>query len=102
MTTATRNIILAALDGDKSVTATARTDALNILDGNSADGEADRVMDRAEVARVLNCCLKSVSRYAQRGVIRAVRLGTKGRRASCGYSARSVYAALAEATGGAQ
>ena len=38
MTTATRNIILAALDGDKSVTATARTNALNILDGNSADG----------------------------------------------------------------
>ena len=54
----------------------------------------DRVMSRAEVAKLLHCTPRTVSIYAARGVIRPLRLGVGGRRAS-GYSARSVEAALA-------
>ena len=47
---------------------------------------------------MLNCSPKTVSRYAERGIIKPIRLGAKGIRASNGYSAKSVEAAPETAT----
>ncbi len=78
-----------------------RKAALDALTGcggeRKANPDRDFVMTRTEAAKVLSCSEKTISRYAAQGVIRAVRLGTKGRRASNGYSAKSVYAALERA-----
>ena len=67
-------------------------------DERKANADHDFVMTRTEAAKVLSCSAKTVSRYAARGVIRAVRLGANGRRASNGYSAKSVYAAIERVT----
>ncbi len=101
MTDQTKAILATVIDGDKSVSADERAAVFDILEGRSrataADGkDRDWVMTRAEVAERFKCSPKSVSRYAQRGIIRPIRLGAKGRRASIGYSGKSVMAAIEE------
>lgn len=103
MTDQTKAILATVIDGDKSVSADERAAVFDILEGRSrataADGKnRDWTMTRKQVAECLGCSEKSVSRYAQRGIIRAICLGAKGRRASNGYSGKSVMAALERAT----
>ena len=79
----------------------AALDALlgKVPDTRKANADHDFVMSSTEAAKVLSCSKKTLCRYAKQGIIRAVRLGAQGRRASNGYSARSVYGALGERKG---
>ena len=97
MTEQTRAILAPVLDGDRSISADERA---AVFDGRATAEDADRdwVMTRSEVAARFKCSPKTVSRYAERGIIRPIRLGAKGRRASNGYSGKSVMAALERAT----
>ena len=90
---------------DETLTADKLAAALDALEGRGAataegaeDADRDWVMTRSEVAARFKCSPKTVSRYAERGIIRPIRLGAKGRRASNGYSGKSVIAALERAT----
>ena len=94
----TRAILTPVLDGDDSITATERAAVFDILERRAGaaktECDRDRVISRAEVARLLNCSPKTISRYAARGIIRPIRLGAMGRRASSGYSLKSVEALI--------
>ncbi len=74
--------------------------ALDALHGKKPGGDkkddGDWVMSREEVAAKFKCSPKTVSRYAKDGTIRRICFGKKGKRASNGYSAKSVEAALAK------
>lgn len=99
MNDTTRQILTAALSGDASVSPQEITAVFAILEGKTAsaytnNAPLDRTLTRDQVAEILNCSTNSVSRYAQRGIIRPICLGAKGRRASCGYSESSVREAL--------
>ena len=102
MTEQTRAILTPVLDGDRSISADERAAVFDILEGRdratAKDADRDWVMTRSEVAARFKCSPKTVSRYAERGIIRPIRLGAKGRRASNGYSGKSVMAALERAT----
>lgn len=54
----------------------------------------DRVLTRGQVAQILGCTKKTVTTYARRGIIRAIRNGEKGLRAN-GYSEQSVRKLMA-------
>ena len=53
----------------------------------------DHVMTRDEVAKMLGCSTKTVTRYGQSGIIRPLKFGAN-RRKAFGYSAQSVQAAI--------
>lgn len=94
MTEQTRAILAPVLDGDKSISAGERAAVFDILEGRGrateADGKKrDYPMTRAEVAEKMKCSPKSVSRYVQRGLLKRICLGAKGRRATF-YSGLSV------------
>ena len=101
-----RKMIKATMDAaamiDETLTADKLAAALDALEGRgaaTADGKKrDAVLTRAEVAARLKCSVKTVSRYAERGIIRPIRLGAKSRRASNGYSALSVEEAIEKGT----
>ncbi len=78
-----------------------RTAALDALKGRTAaaQGKAaplDRILSRDEVADILKCSTKSVTRYGKKGIIRPIYFGAKGKK-SLGYSESSVRAALEKA-----
>ena len=106
MTAAVRELIATTLKSaakiDPTLTADRQAAALDALEGRgaaTADGKKrDAVLTRAEVAARLKCSVKTVSRYAERGIIRPIRLGAKSRRASNGYSALSVEEAIEKGT----
>ena len=102
MTEQTRAILTPVLDGDRSISADERAAVFDILEGRgratAEDADRDWVMTRSEVAARFKCSPKTVSRYAERGIIRPIRLGAKSRRASNGYSGKSVMAALERTT----
>ncbi len=108
MNAAARQIISAALTAAAAIDATITDErqgaALDALEGKPRTVETvtdakplDRVLTRAEVAAILKCSTKSVTRYAQQGKIRAVHFGTEKKKA-LGYSAASVAEALKGAT----
>lgn len=76
----------------------AALDALHGMKPDSGKEDGDWVMTRDEVAAKFKCSPKTVSRYAKDGTIRPVCFGKKGKRASNGYSGKSVEAALEKAT----
>ncbi len=104
MIQATKTAVEALLNADPSVTREQAKAAIDALEGRGSESgggvaqDRDRVMSRSEVAKMLNCSPKTVSRYAERGIIKPIRLGAKGIRASNGYSAKSVEAALERAS----
>jgi len=109
MNAAARELIKTTLKSaamiDPTLTADRQAAALDALEGRGAataegaeDADRDWVMTRSEVAARFKCSPKTVSRYAERGIIRPIRLGAKGRRASNGYSGKSVMAALERTT----
>lgn len=73
-----------------------REAALKALQGRDQAANVDpldRVISRREAAEILGCSTKTVTRYAKAGIIRQLRFGGKGCRAS-GYSAQSVQKAI--------
>lgn len=95
MTEQTKAILTPVLDGDRSISADERSAVFDILERRSmTPADCDWVLTRSEVAALFKCSMKSVSRYAQRGIIQPICLGAKGRRASKGYSGKSVMSAL--------
>ena len=84
---------------DPSIDRARLRDALRVLAGElGVSGVADandKVVSRREAAQLLGVCPQTVSLYVRRGVIRPVRLGETGARAS-GYSLKSIREALAK------
>ena len=83
---------------DPSIDRARLRDGLRVIAGDiaavvAADAE-DRLVSRAEAARLLGVSLATISTYASHGVIRRVRLGATGARAS-GYSLKSIRTAMA-------
>lgn len=102
-TSETRQMVGLLLKNDPTVEQNVRIDVLRIIDGKTMPGLADdRPMDRAltrdEVAKRMGVKPRTVTYYARRGIIRPLRFGVKGVRAS-GYSEQSVNAAMAAAAG---
>ncbi len=83
---------------DPSVDRARLRDALRVLAGElGVSGVADandKVVSRREAAQLLGVCPQTISLYCRRGVVRPVRLGETGARAS-GYSLKSIREALA-------
>lgn len=105
MNAAARQLITATFAAaaaiDPTITPERTAAALDALDGRITTAEtveaatpADRVLTRDEVAKILGCSTKSVTRYGQAGIIRPLKFGAN-RRKAFGYSAQSVQAALA-------
>lgn len=104
MNATTKAVLNATLAGDASVSPAERVAVFNILEGKTAaaytnPAPIDRALTRDQVAEILQCSTKTVSRYATRGIIRPICLGAKGCRASNGYSEASVRAALRRMNG---
>ena len=83
---------------DPSIDRARLRDGLRVIAGEiaaavAADAE-DRLVSRKEAARILGVSLATISAYASQGIIRPVRLGAIGARAS-GYSLKSIRAAMA-------
>lgn len=102
-TSETRQMVGLLLKNDPTVGQDVRTEVLRIIDGKATPGLADdRPMDRAltrdDVAKLMGVKPRTVTYYARRGIIRPLRYGAKGVRAS-GYSEQSVRAAMAAAAG---
>lgn len=102
MNAAARQLVTATFTAaaalDPTFTPELQAAALAVLDGNllttqEAPTPADRVMTRDEVAKVLGCSTKTVTRYGQTGIIRPLKFGAN-RRKAFGYSAQSVQAAI--------
>lgn len=96
--TVTRQIILLVLQTDPTINETVRKSVMRALDDDAlASGtgctQPDKVLSRNEVARIMGVKPRTVTYYAKRGVIRPIRNGVKGSRAS-GYSAQSVQDAM--------
>ena len=83
---------------DPSVDRARLRDALRVLAGKLGVSDVadanDKLVSRREAAKLLGVCPQTVSLYCRRGVIRPVRLGEAGERAS-GYSLKSIREALA-------
>ena len=84
---------------DPSIDRARLRDALRVLAGElGVSGVADandKVVSRREAAQLLGVCPQTISLYCRRGVIRPVRLGEAGERAT-GYSLKSIREALAK------
>ena len=94
----TRDAVAALLRLDPSITPETVKAGIAVLDGKATNAldaaPLDRVLSRAEVARLLGVTPRSVTSYARRGLIRPCRFGLGGKR-SVGFSADSVRAAMA-------
>ena len=97
----TKAAITALLAADLTATRQEREAITAALSGKPAQAQAamDRVLSRAEAARILGVRPHTVTDYARKGVIRPIRCGRKGARA-IGYSAASVQALIGGATNG--
>ena len=84
---------------DPSIDRARLRDALRVIAGEVAVAGVsdvdDRAVSRKEAARIMGVCPQTVSLYVRRGLIRPIRFGIKGERAS-GYSMRSIKAAMAK------
>ena len=97
MLAATQKAIEAVAMTDPSIDRARLMEGLRIIAGEVpavADAEDDRPVSRSEAARLLGVCRQTVCLYARRGIIRPVRFGAAGARAS-GYSLRSIREAIA-------
>ena len=77
MTTATRQIIKVALDGDATVTTDERERVMDAVAGKrTAKGDPDvRTYTATEVARLLRTSLSTVNRMKRRGELDTVKVG---------------------------
>ena len=96
----TRQMIGLILKNDSTVTQETKTEILLFLDGKKTAGlvnnsPMDRALSRREVASILGVTPRTVTAYANRGLIRALCHGANSERAT-GYSEQSVRAMLAK------
>lgn len=94
MMQSTKTAVVAILRADPSITREQTNAALDALEGRTAAGLAvdaptDRALTRRQAAEILGLKPHTVSDYARKGLIKAFRFGSKGKKAS-GYSAESV------------
>ena len=83
---------------DPSIDRVRLMEGLRVIAGEvpaMTDAEDDRPVSRSEAARLLGVCPQTVCLYARRGIVRPIRLGAVGARAS-GYSLRSIREAIAK------
>ena len=96
MTEQTRCVVLAALNGDSSVTPELARAAIAVLEGSSVPGAAsapqDRVISRKEAAQLLGRTTRTVDALGKSGVLRRVKMGSRKR--SFGILASSLVAAM--------
>ena len=89
--------LAAAATLDPTLTPERQATALAALEGNvlpvPETAPLDHVMTRDEVAKMLGCSTKTVTRYGQSGISRPLKCGAN-RRKAFGYSAQSVQAAI--------
>lgn len=86
----------ATMRSDPSISEGQRRAVLDVLDGKSAEvyvniDPIDRVLPRKSVSVILGVSPRTVTAYAKRGLLKAVKNGPGGVR-SCGYSEASVRA----------
>ena len=101
MTQATENVIKAAISGDPTITPEAAQAALQALAARPSEAEdGDRVLTRAEVAKIMGKSVKAVDIYGRRGIIKRVYLtgGGSQRAQAQGYSRNSVLEAIQRGT----
>ncbi len=99
----TRTIITPALRGDPTVTPEQMRAAFDALGGKSVisfinPAPIDRVIPRSVAAQLLGVTERTVTAYAKRGKIRAVKNGAGGKRAT-GYSETSIRECLGGGVG---
>lgn len=95
----TKAIISTALRGDSTIAPEQARAALDALGGKSIvsfvnTAPMDRVIPRTVAAQLLGVTERTVTAYAKRGKIRAVKNGAGGKRAT-GYSESSIRECLA-------
>ncbi len=95
----TRAIIATALHSDSTIAPEQARAALDALSGKSIvsyvnTAPMDRVIPRPVAAQLLGVSERTVTAYAKRGKIRAIRNGAGGKRAT-GYSEASIRECLA-------
>ena len=101
MTQNTENVIKAVIAGDPTITPDAAQAALDALAAKPTEAEdGDRVLSRAEVAKIMGKSVKAVDIYGRRGIIQRVYLtgGGNVRAQAQGYSRKSVMEAIRRGT----
>jgi hypothetical protein len=97
MQTTTKTALRAILQSDPSIPITARSAALDILDGKgpqpSATETVERILRRGEVAKRFNVCIRAVDGWARDGILQKVCL--PGRTRCAGFRESDVAALIA-------
>lgn len=85
----TDKAITALIAADDTIKEGAAVAALALLRGTKSEaGAADKLLTRAECAKLLRVSCVTVTRWGDEGILKRVRL--RGRRKSAGYSLNSV------------
>ncbi len=92
MTEQVRKMFYALCSTDPTINPENIPTALAVLAGNG--GEEERILSRAEVAKMLGCTIRSVDNYCKRGFFRKVNFGASRR--GNGILASSVVAGMQE------
>lgn len=98
MLSTTKTALEAVACADPSIDRARLIEGLRVIAGEVpavTDEAEDRPVSRCEAARLLGVCPQTVTLYCRRGLIRPIRFGEMGARAS-GYSLRSVREAIAK------
>ena len=103
MLDATKEVLTTVLRNDPSVTQEQRRAVVQMLEGKSAEAYSPaepiyRVLPRKVVAELLSVSPRTVTAYAKRGLLTAVRNGEHGAR-SVGFTEKSVRDLMARAEG---
>ena len=72
MTSQTKELILAVIKSDPTVTEDERRSIKEALQGKAGD-ELSRLLNAGEACKLLGCCRKTLYTYERKGQIRAVR-----------------------------
>ena len=94
MTEHTRNIVIAVLNGDSTITPETVKSALAVLEGAKVPDmiAQDRVLKRKEAAQLMGRTTRTVDLLCQSGILRRVTIGT--RRRAFGILASSLVEAM--------
>ena len=101
MLDSTKDLLNTVLRNDPSITQEQRREVVQVLEGKSAAAFSSaepiyRVLPRKVVAELLSVSPRTVTAYAKRGLLMAVRNGVRGAR-SVGFTEKSVRDLMARA-----
>ena len=101
MLDSTKDLLNTVLRNDPSITQEQRREVVRVLEGKSAAAFSSaepiyRVLPRKVVAELLSVSPRTVTAYAKRGLLMAVRNGVRGAR-SVGFTEKSVRDLMARA-----